>query len=244
MAYWKGVKDETGPLESGREETRLEGTEWRCLSFGTQCLGISTAHWLPAALPTPTLLSIHSTLATFLFYRDQRDLILANNEQEHLLYTKALCPSSPESSGWTKMLAFVYMWCLPEIIFLWLSGVSGRKKAGTSFWFSCCSFCTDSNMKTKKKNTDSLWWFKMGNVPLRLWYLKPSSPVGGTIWRDVGSCRLVGGSALLEVGCELSHFWFVSSVFAIKDSYFSASYSCCLSVASGIVPCCDGWTYR
>lgn len=185
MAYWKGVKDETGPLESGREETRLEGTEWRCLSFGTQCLGISTAHWLPAALSTPTLLSIHSTLATFLFYRDQRDLILANNEQEHLLYTKALCPSSPESSGWTKMLAFVYMWCLPEIIFLWLSGVSGRKKAGTSFWFSCCSFCTDSNMKTKKKtqtHCGGLKW-EMCHLDSGIWNLRPQLVApSGEMW--------------------------------------------------------------
>lgn len=33
MAHWKGIEDETGPSESGWKETRLEGTEQRCLSW-------------------------------------------------------------------------------------------------------------------------------------------------------------------------------------------------------------------
>lgn len=151
-----------------------------------------TAHWLPAALPTPALLSIHSTLATFLLCRDQRYLIRANNEQEHLLYTKALCPSSPESSGWAKILAFVYMWCLPEIIFLWLLESLAERRQGLLL------FLTPTGPPPPRLAV-VVW---MRNVPLRLWHLKPSSPVGSTIWRDVRSCRLVGRSASREVGFE------------------------------------------
>lgn len=68
-----------------------------------------TAHSPPAAPPTPALLSIHSTLATPLLCRDQRHLKRANNEQERLLYTEPLCPSSLENSGCVKILAFAYM---------------------------------------------------------------------------------------------------------------------------------------
>lgn len=115
-----------------------------------------TAHSPPAAPPTPVLLSIHSTLATPLLCRDQRHREWANNEQEHLLSTEPLSPSSPENSGCVKILAFVCMWFLSQIIFLWLSGVSGGRglatlnlqwhivltvRALTSLRVSCSSFC-------------------------------------------------------------------------------------------------------
>lgn len=130
MAHWKGVEDETGLLESGGKETRLEGTERRCLSFGTQCLGISRArlltaqHSLSAALPAPTLLSIHSTLPCSSSV-EIKDASNGPTMNRNAYCTQRLrAPSSLESSGWAKILAFVCMWCLPELVFLWLSGVS------------------------------------------------------------------------------------------------------------------------
>lgn len=89
-----------------------------------------TAHSPPVA-PTPALLSIQSALATSLLGRDQRHLKWANNEQERLLYTGPLCPSSLENSGCVKIPVFVDMWFLSQIIFLWLSGVSGGRRPAT-----------------------------------------------------------------------------------------------------------------
>lgn len=96
-----------------------------------------TAHSLSAALPTPTLLSIHSTLATFLLCGDQRCLKRANNEQERLLYTKASCPSSLEGSGWAKILCTCSVCQKP--LSLWLSGVSsGFQRTFAVLNSHCC----------------------------------------------------------------------------------------------------------
>lgn len=157
----------------------------RCSVWASSELDHCTAHSPPAA-PTPPLLSIHSALAKSLLGRDQRHLKWANNEQERLLYTEPLCPSSLENSGCVKILAFVDMWFLSHIIFLWLSGVSGGRRPAIlnlqcGHWllyrFPALVSATERNRLAVE-----VW---MTNVPLRLKYLKPWSWARG---------RLDGGS--------------------------------------------------